>query len=320
MNGRKFGIELEISNISMRQSYEAIKAIGIRVEIEGYNHTDHADHWKIVRDSSVENGHEVVSPILIGNDGLDEAVRVANALKAAGASANKTCGFHVHFDARNMNVNEIRTICTRYAKYEAEIDRFMPRSRRADNNRFCRSVVREFGYTEFKTATTVERLADAQEDRYFKVNLKAYLRHHTIEFRQHSGTVEAEKIQNWILFLNDFVNESIRIANGTAANAPAANAPKIQKHWQNLIDLLTESNGMLASDLISRLGIQPHSLRGQISHMRAAGIAITTKRTPAGSIYGYAGTAQAANEDALFNGVNAATRDFLNRRAQMLAA
>lgn len=315
MNGRKFGIELEISNISMRQSYEAIRAIGIRVEIEGYNHTDHADHWKIVRDGSVENGHEVVSPILIGQDGLNEAVRVANALKAAGASANKTCGFHVHFDAHEMTVNEIRTICTRYAKYEAEIDRFMPRSRRADNNRFCRSVVREFGYTEFKTATTVERLADAQEDRYFKVNLKAYLRHHTIEFRQHSGTVEAEKIQNWILFLDDFVNESVRIANGTTATAP-----KIQKHWQNLIDLLAEGDGMLASDIISRLGIQPHSLRGQISHMRAAGIAITTKRTPAGSIYSYAGTVQPANEDALFNGVNAATREFLNRRALALAA
>ena len=315
MNGRKFGIELEISNISMRQSYEAIKAIGIRVEIEGYNHTDHADHWKIVRDGSVENGHEVVSPILIGQDGLNEAVRVANALKAAGASANKTCGFHVHFDAHEMTVNEIRTICTRYAKYEAEIDRFMPRSRRADNNRFCHTVVHEFVSTAFQTATTIERLADAQESRYFKVNLKAYLRHHTIEFRQHSGTVEAEKIQNWILFLDDFVNESIRIANGTTATAP-----KIQKHWQNLIDLLAESNGMLAGDLISLLGIQPHSLRGQISHMRAAGIAITTKRTPAGSIYSYAGTAHPTNEDALFNGVNAATRDFLNRRSQMLAA
>lgn len=314
MNDRQFGIELEICSISMRQSYEAIRTIGIRVEIERYNHTDHADHWKIVRDASVDNGHEVVSPILRGQNGLDDAVRVANALKAAGASANKTCGFHVHFDARNMNVNEIRTICTRYAKYEAEIDRFMPRSRRADNNRYCRSVVREFGYTAFQTATTIEKLADAQEDRYFKVNLKAYLRHHTIEFRQHSGTVEADKIQNWILFLNDFVNESIRIANGTTVTAP-----KIQKHWKNLIDLLADGNGMLASDIISHLGIQSHSLRGQISHMRAAGIAITTKRTPAGSVYSYAGTAQISNEDALFNGVNAATRDFLNHRAQMLA-
>ncbi len=99
-----------------------------------------------------------------------------------------------------MSVNEIRTICTRYAKYEAEIDRFMPISRRADNNRFCHTVIREFGKTEFQTATTIEKLADVQESRYFKVNLKAYLRHHTIEFRQYSGTVEAEKIQNWISF------------------------------------------------------------------------------------------------------------------------
>lgn len=52
---------------------------------------------------------------------------------------------------------------------------------------------------------------------------------------------------------------------------------------------------MLASKIIERLGIQPHSLRGQISHMRAAGIAIQTTRTPNGSIYRFAGTARAAS-------------------------
>lgn len=318
MNGRQFGIELEISNISMRQSYEAIKAIGVKVEIESYNHTDHEDHWKIVRDGSVRDGHEVVSPILVGQQGLDESIRVADALRAAGASANRTCGFHVHFDANSMSAAEVRTICTRYAKFEDQIDAFMPKSRRANENRYCNSVIERFGTRRFLDAASIEDMARALGDRYYKVNLQAYLRHHTVEFRQHSGTVDSGKIKNWILFLNDFVNESCRLANATTT---AEGTTKIQKHWQNLINLLVENDGMLASEIIERLGIQLHSLRGQISHMRAAGIAIQTTRTPNGSIYRFAGTAQAETptEDALYNGVNAETREFLTRRAQRFA-
>lgn len=161
MNGRQFGIELEISNISIRQSYEAIKAIGVKVEIESYNHTDHEDHWKIVRDGSVRDGHEVVSPILVGQQGLDESIRVADALSAAGASANRTCGFHVHFDANSMSAAEVRTICTRYAKFEDQIYAFMPKSRRATAT--TRSTFRlTSATTPSNSASTAERWIPAR--------------------------------------------------------------------------------------------------------------------------------------------------------------
>ena len=38
--------------------------------------------------------------------------------------------------------------------------------------------------------------------------MQSYVRHNTIEFRQHSGTVEFEKIANWILFLHNLVEYS----------------------------------------------------------------------------------------------------------------
>ena len=47
-------------------------------------------------------------------------------------------------------------------------------------------------------------------DRYYKVNAVAYERHQTIEFRQHSGTTEYEKIANWVMFLAKLVDYSFK--------------------------------------------------------------------------------------------------------------
>ena len=37
-------------------------------------------------------------------------------------------------------------------------------------------------------------------NRYFKVNACSYSRHRTIEFRQHQGSTDFEKISNWVNF------------------------------------------------------------------------------------------------------------------------
>ncbi|KAA3846594.1 amidoligase enzyme, partial [Bacteroides ovatus] len=42
-------------------------------------------------------------------------------------------------------------------------------------------------------------------DRYHKVNFEAYSRHRTVEFRQHSGTTNFTKMENWIRFLNGLI-------------------------------------------------------------------------------------------------------------------
>ena len=47
-------------------------------------------------------------------------------------------------------------------------------------------------------------------DRYFKVNAVAYDRHRTIEFRQHQGTTDYEKISKWVMFLAKLVEYSFK--------------------------------------------------------------------------------------------------------------
>ena len=44
--------------------------------------------------------------------------------------------------------------------------------------------------------------------RYTKVNSQSYNRHKTIEFRQHSGTINYTKIMGWVKFLKDLIKFS----------------------------------------------------------------------------------------------------------------
>ena len=79
---RKFGIELEIVSINRQTALRALRAVGINVQDENYNHTTRG-HWKLVSDASVHGGFEVVSPILRGEQGIEEAMTVAAAITVA---------------------------------------------------------------------------------------------------------------------------------------------------------------------------------------------------------------------------------------------
>tara|TARA_R110002124_G_scaffold272617_1_gene441814 strand:- start:412 stop:702 length:291 start_codon:yes stop_codon:yes gene_type:complete len=79
-----------------------------------------------------------------------------------------------------------------------------------------------------ESATTIRAMAQIQNSRYYKLNLQSYNRHESLEFRQHGGTVELEKIKNWILFLHNLVEYSKKIKT-TAAAATLDSLSKFQQ-------------------------------------------------------------------------------------------
>ncbi|KAM5545982.1 hypothetical protein V8D89_000108 [Ganoderma adspersum] len=52
--------------------------------------------------------------------------------------------------------------------------------------------------------------------RYFKVNFTSLLKHGTIEFRQHEGTVVADTVIAWACFLQHFVNFALSTTDDIA--------------------------------------------------------------------------------------------------------
>ncbi|MGM9509524.1 amidoligase family protein [Larkinella sp. GY13] len=236
---RRFGVEIEAYNVDRHVLANALSAAGISVEVEGYNHTTRR-HWKIVTDASLngQQAFELVSPILEGQAGLDEVKTVCRVLKQKNAYINRSCGLHVHFDASGMGLEQLKNMIVNYANYERVIDRFMPQSRR--DNYYCKSVRTLASRVEI--ARTINGLVSLQGDRYEKVNLQSYSRHRTVEFRQHSGTIEFSKISNWILFLHNLVemSKTQRIDQQTAneASLQAFQQPEIVTYIHNRISEL----------------------------------------------------------------------------------
>jgi hypothetical protein len=181
--------------------------------------------WKITDDGSISgvNSVELVSPILSGIAGLREVAKVVKLVADAGAKVNKSCGFHVHIDAQDLSAKTMFNVYRRYALHEDKIDAFMAPSRRASVNVFCRSATTFLGQLEeadsdFATCSTIASIMEDERwvngigyigGRYNKVNLCAFLRHGTIEFRHHAGTMNVNKVINWIAFCVNFVEVSV---------------------------------------------------------------------------------------------------------------
>lgn len=233
---RKFGVEFEACNVRMEVLNQAMNAAGIRCQVENYNHRDSEISWKIVSDGSLHgsNTFELVSPILSGEAGLQEVEKVCRVLNECGAKVNKTCGTHVHMDARNQPLRTWKNIYKNYIRLENVIDGFMPASRQ--NNTFCQT---------FKNITNLETRIDGarsldeiarifNNNRYYKINPVSYSRHNTCEFRQHSGTVEYLKISNWIKFLNNLIDFSANnvITDNTLEGLRAFNNDGIVNYFQ----------------------------------------------------------------------------------------
>ena len=202
---RNFGIEIEAYNCTRERLARELTAAGINVQVEGYNHTDHTDHWKLVTDSSLSgnNTFELVSPILHGEQGLEELEKVCWVLDLCNAKVNDSCGLHVHMDAAEFDLSTWKNLILTYKRLENVIDNFMPHSRR--NNHYCQTLT-TISEAKINRASNISDLRAAfSHNRYHKVNLEAYARHRTVEFRQHGGSTNFTKMSAWIHFLSKMI-------------------------------------------------------------------------------------------------------------------
>lgn len=201
---RKFGIEIEAYNCTREKLASELRAAGIDVAVEGYNHTTR-NHWKLVTDASLtgNNTFELVSPVLEGETGLKELEKVCWVLEFCDVKVNDSCGLHIHMDAADFDLQTWKNLALSYKHLERVIDSFMPQSRR--QNYYCKGLS-SISAVDIQAAQSINDLQAAfGNNRYRKVNLEAYARHRTVEFRQHSGTTNFTKMENWVRFLNGLI-------------------------------------------------------------------------------------------------------------------
>lgn len=109
--------------------------------------------------------------------------QVCEVLRQHGAEVNKTCGLHVHIDARNRDA---KVMYKNLVYSQSILFAMQPASRR--ENQYCKrnrgAKLRRYG-----------------AERYRAINDQSLHRHRTIEVRLHSGTVDPNKINAWVKLL-----------------------------------------------------------------------------------------------------------------------
>ena len=261
LTNRQFGVEIEFIGVNPQVVADAINNAGIEAAFEGYHHSTRP-YWKIVTDASLsQGGHsagEVVSPILKGETGARQLEKVLDAIDTVdGIRVDRSCGVHVHLDVNDLTVAQIQNTYSRYSDYESQIDLIMPMSRRGNSSRWCASVKSQKSTVTRKTRKSKSQLANTT-GRYYKVNLQSLTRYGTMEFRQHSGTLNFTKVINWVSFLMAFVDTSASLTQATRTR-PSSN---------RAFHLIRNAAANLGLDMEWSRGVRAWNITGEIDGTR----------------------------------------------------
>ena len=238
---QSFGIELELTSAPQNHPSIIAQDISGSIDIEVFDSyragRSTSNSWKLVPDSSIVcnmsmpdcNTFELVSPVLQGGDGLGSVARVLREMNSIQPKlkVNKSMGFHVHIDVSHLSLRQLIKVCQNFIKYETVFDSFMPLSRRngsPESERFFRSNRSSVPGNNNKqrhyalaNCADIQSLAGMmnQNGRYHKLNLQNLVsgRQPTIEFRQHSATLNYQKVSAWVRFCSAFVNNSARLSS-----------------------------------------------------------------------------------------------------------
>jgi hypothetical protein len=273
---RRFGVEIECVGLGRITALQNLLDEGVRVYDAGYSHTT-SSQWKIVSDGSLsldggtaaerQYAFEIVSPVLQGEAGLQEVKKVVDILYRSGATVNRTCGLHIHIDASGLTVDDVKTIVSRYATHEEEIDKVMPPSRRLNNCRCAYSIKGSVASSVMRSSVrTTAELARATASRFMKVNLHPLRSYGTIEFRQHGGTVESDKIINWVRFLQSFVSRSVQISRvngGRRASRTVGRRPRPGTIRAKVLEMA--ENGYSAGSIMRELQLRTNDVHHRMT-------------------------------------------------------
>jgi hypothetical protein len=156
-----------------------------------------------IREEDDMIGVEIKTPPLNHNAQMVLISKLCEGLGEYEARVNPSCGLHVH--ASNplfTNSVLLKRIIHTWLAFEDVLIATQPSSRL--NNNYARRLIRQYLTGNIDT---IPRGKDAiidklgSNDRYYALNLSSLSAHGTLECRLHAGTVEADKINNWITLL-----------------------------------------------------------------------------------------------------------------------
>lgn len=195
-NEINFGVELEttVSNSRCGSGYG-------QINIGGYHRGTEQGWlprgWKAERDGSITSsnrnrrGCEFVSPVMKGEDGLNQITTACRLIKEKSGQVNHTCGVHVTVAFPTNDAAALARLINLVANHERALYAITGTKRREEAGRWCKAVK---GYGDDKRA---KRVMD--HDRYHLLNLTHLARGNgRVEFRVFSGSLNDDKVRAWV--------------------------------------------------------------------------------------------------------------------------
>ncbi len=220
---RTYGIEIEThSKINHQKMANLINEyftnahIGHSAVVTGYMHntdgnntsvwtvkTDSSIRLSATMDSSYHHGIEIVSPVLKGIAGLNALKTVCDAIEHV-TKVSKTCGLHVHHFVSEEE--SLKNLINSWIQCETYFMEVLPNSRQ--ENYFCKQWD-IFNPTNINYETPKSWYNRKIGTRYVTMNLESYWVRSTVEFRLHSGTTEFDKISNWMIATQTYLDKAL---------------------------------------------------------------------------------------------------------------
>jgi hypothetical protein len=206
--------------------FESMRVVGVEIETERGDDRyglayDLPDYIGVETDGSLDDtGIEIITPRASG----DELGRILQSTCKTIANHNfmatKSCGLHIHLDGRHDFIEEreikgakVSRLLRAYYAIEPMLYAMLPASR--FDNHYCLSIRGLYDYSKLKTCNP-EKLEviwykemdkDSRNQRknnkydntrYCGINLHSLFYRGSIEIRYHSGSIDYQKIKNWI--------------------------------------------------------------------------------------------------------------------------
>lgn len=184
-----FGVELELENPPDWKDVELNKI---------------HQSYQIVHDGSLRNGCEYVSAI-IHNKTLERFFTNTEFIFSKPHTASIRCSTHVHINARNLSLPQIRNWTTVYAVVEDALFSFCDPLRKGNN--YCYSIT----HTKPTKSTLKQKQSQQDSLKYCAVNSGSLVDKGTLEFRQLEGTTDINKLKQWLCLLFDVYNYGINV-------------------------------------------------------------------------------------------------------------
>ena len=186
--------------------------------------------WHDTYDGSLsEHGREFVMQPEVGDEALKRVKELCSWAINNDWYTDNSCGIHVHTDAFYSGVSELKGILITMRVLEPFIYMMLPERR--SSSRYSAPMSDNVTTEEILDMKTVGDFCDLwyrkmngtittadkyNESRYRGLNLHSRILHGTIEYRYHHGTLNSDRIRDWVLFclaISDFGSKLMTLSS-----------------------------------------------------------------------------------------------------------